>query len=149
MANRPPSPERAAPGPDPAARDGRQRPTGRGDRLRQAAIAAEQATGVEEPTAQRAQRNVVLRVVTIVVGFAVLLGGLAMIVLPGPGILGVLAGLGILSRELPWAERLIEHVKRRAKIDELKAQPAWVQVAMWTVTVAAIAGSIVYLTVIR
>jgi uncharacterized protein (TIGR02611 family) len=115
--------------------------------LRDAAIAAEQATGRLEPSFEAARRNVFFRIGTVIVGFVVLLGGLVMVVLPGPGILGILLGLGILSRELPWAERVMEYVKKRAKIDELKQQPAWVQGVMWTVTVLAVAGSITYLVV--
>jgi uncharacterized protein (TIGR02611 family) len=118
-------------------------------RFREAAILAEQATGREEATEAEARRNVFLRMGTIVVGFVVLLGGLAMMVLPGPGILGILAGLGILSRELPWAERLMEAVKERAKLDELKEQPRWVQAVMWTVTAVAVVGSMAYFLVIR
>lgn len=118
-------------------------------RLREAAIQAEMATGHQEATAEEARRNVFLRVGTIVVGFVVLLGGLAMIVLPGPGVLGILAGLGILSRELPWAERMMESVMKRTKLDELGDQPKWVQALMWTITAGAVIGSLVYLVVSR
>lgn len=121
----------------------------RRERFREAAIMAEYATGREETSEEEARRNVFLRMGTIVVGFVVLGGGLAMMVLPGPGILGILAGLGILSRELPWAERLMESVKERAKLDELKEQPRWVQVLMWTITAVAVIGSMTYFLVIR
>jgi len=117
--------------------------------LRDAAIAAEMATGVQERTEQAARRNVLFRLATIVVGFLVLTGGLVMMVLPGPGVLGILAGLGILSRELPWAERLMEYVKKRAKIDELKQQPRWVQAVMWTLTALAVVASFGYFVFIR
>jgi uncharacterized protein (TIGR02611 family) len=117
------------------------------ERLVEAAIQAELATGVEEVTLEDAKRHVLIRLGTIVVGFVVLLGGLAMMILPGPGIVGILAGLGILSRELPWAERVMEYVKKRAKLDELKEQPRWVQATMWTVTVCSVIGSVAYFTV--
>lgn len=117
------------------------------ERLVEAAIQAELATGVEETTLEQAKRHVLIRMGTIVVGFVVLLGGLAMMILPGPGIVGILAGLGILSRELPWAERVMESVKKRAKLDELKEQPRWVQATMWTVTAVSVVGSIAYFTV--
>ncbi len=121
----------------------------RRDLLREAAIQAEYATGRHEDTEEEARRNVFLRVGTIIVGFVVLLGGLAMMVLPGPGILGILAGLGILSRELAWAERMMEYVKERAKLDELKQQPAWIQATMWTFTAVAVVGSTTYFVVLR
>ena len=117
--------------------------------LREAAIQAEYATGHQEETEEEARRHVVIRVGTIVVGFIVLLGGLAMMVLPGPGIVGILAGLGILSRELAWAERMIEYVQKKARIDELKKQPRWVQASMWVLTIVAVSSSLVYFTVLR
>ena len=117
-------------------------PQTRRERLREAAIQAEYATGVQEETEEEARRHVVIRVGTIIVGFIVLLGGLAMMILPGPGIVGVLAGLGILSRELVWAERMIEYVQKKAKIDELKEQPVWVKGLAWGFTGLAIAASV-------
>lgn len=117
--------------------------------LREAMLQAEYATGKQEKTEEQARRGVFRRIGIIVVGFVVLLGGLAMMVLPGPGILGVIAGLAILAQELPWAERLLEYVKKRAKLDELKEQPRWVQALMWTFTAVAVVGSLVYVTVIR
>ncbi|MCU1499800.1 MAG: hypothetical protein JWM47_3753 [Acidimicrobiales bacterium] len=137
---------------EPAAQD---RLTGDGSRssrfetLREAAIQAEYATGRREETEEAARRSVLRRVGTIIVGFIVLFGGIAMMILPGPGILGVIAGLAILSQELAWAERLLEYVKKRARVEELKAQPKWVQAVMWTITAGAVIGSLVYLTFIR
>jgi uncharacterized protein (TIGR02611 family) len=117
--------------------------------LREAALQAEYATGKAEQTEQAARRHIVVRVATVVVGSLILIAGLVMIVLPGPGIVGILAGLGILSRELPWAERMIEYVKKRAKVDELKKQPKWIQIVMWLFTIAAMVSSFVYFFVIR
>ena len=119
------------------------------ERLVEAAYQAEFATGPNEMTREAAKRHIVIRIATIVVGFIVLLGGLVMMVLPGPGIVGILAGLGILSRELPWAERMIEYVKKRAKIDQLKQQPKWVQIVMWTLTIVASVASLLYVFVWR
>lgn len=113
--------------------------------LREAAIEAEYATGRREETEEQARRNVILRVGTIIVGFVVLLAGLAMMVLPGPGIVGIIAGLGILSRELTWAERMLDYAKEKARVDELKEQPRWVQVGAWVITIGAIAASAWYL----
>lgn len=124
-------------------------PTDRRILLREAAINAELATGTQERTLERARRNVFIRMGTILVGFVVLLAGLAMMVLPGPGIIAIIIGLGLLARELVWAERLLEYVKKRAKIDELKKQPAWVQVAMWVGTIAAVGASAYYVLVYR
>lgn len=46
-----------------------------------------------------------------VVGFAVLLIGVAMLVLPGPALIVIPVGLGILSTEFMWAKSLLRRVK--------------------------------------
>ena len=55
------------------------------------------------------------RIAVIVVGSVVVLAGLAMLVLPGPGLLVIAAGLAILASEFDWAERWMERVKERAE----------------------------------
>jgi uncharacterized protein (TIGR02611 family) len=54
------------------------------------------------------------RIAVTIVGFAVLLAGVAMLVLPGPGIAVIIAGLAILATEYVWAERMLAEAKRRA-----------------------------------
>lgn len=112
--------------------------------LKEAALQAEYATGRHEETEEQAKRHIAIRVATIAIGFVVLIGGLAMMILPGPGIVGIIAGLGILSRELAWAERMLEYAKEKARVDELKEQPKWVQVLAWIGTIAAIGASAWY-----
>jgi Putative transmembrane protein (PGPGW) len=51
--------------------------------------------------------------VTVAGGFVVIVG-IAMLVLPGPGILVIIAGLAILATEYVWAERLLRMAKERA-----------------------------------
>ena len=51
------------------------------------------------------------RLVIGVVGSAVLLVGLAMIVLPGPAFIVIPLGLGILATEFEWARNLLKKVK--------------------------------------
>ncbi len=51
------------------------------------------------------------RLVVFVVGGTVLLAGLAMLALPGPGIVTVIAGLGLLATEFLWARRLLRRVR--------------------------------------
>jgi uncharacterized protein (TIGR02611 family) len=51
------------------------------------------------------------RLLIAVTGFTVLIVGIAMIVLPGPAILVVPAGLGILATEFIWARRLLTKSK--------------------------------------
>jgi uncharacterized protein (TIGR02611 family) len=113
----------------------------------EAAEAAERATGAEEPTDRVVRRHILVRIAIIVAGSVVSLAGLAMLVLPGPGVVVLLLGLALLAQEVPWAERIVTYVKRKAKVDELKKQSPWVKVAVWAVTIAAVAGSITYLIV--
>jgi uncharacterized protein (TIGR02611 family) len=54
------------------------------------------------------------RVAVTIAGFAVLLAGVAMLVLPGPGIVVILAGLAILGTEYVWAQRLLRIAKEKA-----------------------------------
>ena len=51
--------------------------------------------------------------ITIIGGLVVLLG-IAMLVLPGPGLLVIIAGLAILATEYVWAERLLMMAKEKA-----------------------------------
>ncbi len=55
------------------------------------------------------------RLVIIVIGFTILLIGIAMIVLPGPAILVIPLGLGILATELLWARKLLNKLKSKLK----------------------------------
>lgn len=82
-------------------------------RLAEAAIEAELETGQREPTRRLAVRHVVLRLARIGFAFVLLLIGLAMLVLPGPGLVLIAASLVLLSRDFVWAERLLAKVTSR------------------------------------
>ncbi|MBI4834904.1 MAG: PGPGW domain-containing protein [Planctomycetes bacterium] len=60
------------------------------------------------------------RVVIIVIGFTVLLIGIAMIVLPGPAIIVIPLGLAILGTEFIWARVLLKKTKAKFR-DIIKA----------------------------
>jgi len=51
------------------------------------------------------------RIVVAIVGFTVLLVGVAMIVLPGPAFIIIPLGLAILATEFVWAHKLLEKAK--------------------------------------
>ena len=55
------------------------------------------------------------RIVVIVVGTTIILIGIALLVLPGPGILTILAGLAVLATELVWAKNLLDRTKSHAR----------------------------------
>jgi uncharacterized protein (TIGR02611 family) len=86
--------------------------------------------GVRERRERHLERNRLLRIGFALFGFLVVLAGLAMLVLPGPGLLVIALGLGILALEFAWAERLLERtvdrmedaantVKRASKTQQL------------------------------
>lgn len=54
------------------------------------------------------------RVVVFVVGVALVAVGVAMFVLPGPGIVVVLLGLAVLATEFVWAEIALDKAKAGA-----------------------------------
>ena len=59
------------------------------------------------------------------IGFTVLLIGVILIFLPGPGLLVIPAGLAILSTEFLWARNLLKKIKKirfRKKSEEVPDQ---------------------------
>ena len=70
--------------------------------------------------------HVAKRFAATILGGALLLLGLAMMVLPGPGILVIVAGLAVLATEYVWAQRLLKRAKSQAeKVQEAAvASPA-------------------------
>jgi uncharacterized protein (TIGR02611 family) len=64
--------------------------------------------GVKERRERHRERSKVVRAAVVLAGFVVVLAGLAMIPLPGPGLLVTAAGLALLALEFVWAERVLE-----------------------------------------
>jgi len=58
------------------------------------------------------------KLVVTIVGSAVLTAGLIMMVTPGPGLLGIVAGLAILATEWDWADRWL--TTARGKLHEAR-----------------------------
>jgi tellurite resistance protein TerC len=56
-----------------------------------------------------------LRIAKIVAGFALLIAGAGMVILPGPGWLTIAAGLAILAGEFLWARRMLDRLKQTAR----------------------------------
>jgi uncharacterized protein (TIGR02611 family) len=54
------------------------------------------------------------RIAVTVIGFALVAIGLVMLVVPGPGLLVILAGFAVLATEYTWARSALEETKRRA-----------------------------------
>ncbi len=112
-------------------------------RLIDAAVEAEMETGIRERTRRGALRHVVVRLARMGAGSVLILAGLAMLVLPGPGFLVIAVGLALLARDVAWAARMLERVRRRIPGAEPDGSlPARVIVIMIAVTVVFASASI-------
>ncbi|MET8146258.1 TIGR02611 family protein [Sphaerisporangium sp. NPDC005288] len=82
-----------------------------------------------------------LKIVVGVVGAALVIGGLLLVPLPGPGWLIVFAGLAVLATEFEWAHRLLQFAKRTLEswTDWLKRQNWPVRILVGAVTLATAA----------
>lgn len=76
-----------------------------------AAIEAETSTGNAEQTEEEARRHLLGRLARTVGGFLLIGVGLAGLVLPGPGWVLIVLGLGLLP--YAWAQRTIRSIRRR------------------------------------
>ena len=56
------------------------------------------------------------RILILFVGSTVLLFGMLLLVLPGPGILVIIVGLAILATEFAWAEALLRRARKHAEL---------------------------------
>jgi uncharacterized protein (TIGR02611 family) len=62
------------------------------------------------------------RVAILIVGSVVLLAGIAMLALPGPGMVVIIVGLVILAQEFTWAERLLDLAVEKVAAANVRAQ---------------------------
>ena len=79
---------------------------------------------VERLEARRAthhQRNRLYRIGFTALGMLIFLGGVVMLVTPGPAFVLIPIGLAMLALEFTWAERLLEKSLQQAQIAQEKA----------------------------
>jgi uncharacterized protein (TIGR02611 family) len=76
---------------------------------------------LEERRDMHLQRGRFYRIAFAIAGVIVLIGGLIMLVTPGPAFVLIPIGLAMLSLEFVWAERMLEHALERAEIAKEKA----------------------------
>ena len=118
------------------------------NRFEEAAIEAEFETGFREETREAARRGVVSRLLRLTAGTLVRILGVIMMPLPGPGLLIVAIGLGILSRDVAWADRLLQIVRKRLPSDSDGRLPRSSIVTMVVMALAGITFS-VWFTFVR
>jgi hypothetical protein len=82
-------------------------------------------------------RGAAKRLVLETFGWILLVAGVAAIFLPGPGLLGIFAGLALLSQQYDWAERRVEPVRVRALRGAAEGVETWPRI------VASVLGALV------
>lgn len=70
------------------------------------------------------------RLVLEPLGWVLVAAGIAALVLPGPGLLLILAGLAVLSRQYDWAARRLDPVKKRALEAAADGVETWSRILM-------------------
>jgi UPF0716 family protein affecting phage T7 exclusion len=54
-----------------------------------------------------------IRMLRITGGLLMVVAGVLMLVLPGPGILALIAGFALLAKDFPWAQRVVDWMHDR------------------------------------
>ncbi len=65
-----------------------------------------------------------------IVGWVLVVAGLAALVLPGPGLLMLFGGLAVLSQQYDWAERRLAPIKYRALKGAAESVETWPRIVM-------------------
>jgi len=69
--------------------------------------------GLDHPDSEH-KGGLARRILITVAGVALCVAGIGLLILPGPGLLLLLAGLVLLANEYPWARRMTAPVRRQA-----------------------------------
>jgi len=75
-------------------------------------------------------RGAAKRIGLEVVGWTLVVAGIAALILPGPGLLMIAGGLIILSQQYEWAERRVDPIKREALKGAAKSVETWPRIVM-------------------
>lgn len=75
-----------------------------------------------------------------IAGWLLVLGGVAALVLPGPGLLMLFGGLAILSQQYEWADRRLAPIKFRALKGAAESVETWPRIAMSLTGVMVLIG---------
>lgn len=80
------------------------------------------------------------RVTLEVVGWTLVVVGIAALVLPGPGLLLLFAGMAVLSQQYEWAARRLAPVKYRAMRGAADGVATWPRILASTLAALVVAG---------
>ena len=81
------------------------------------------------------------RIALEIVGWILVVGGLAALILPGPGLLMLAGGLVVLSQQYEWAERRVDPIKREAMKGAAKSVETWPRIIMTATMIVVIAAA--------
>ena len=76
-----------------------------------------------------------------IVGWTLLVVGIAALVLPGPGLLMMAGGIVLLSQQYEWAERRVEPIKREALKGAANSVETWPRIIMSSTVIVLIAAA--------
>jgi len=107
------------------------------ERLEELAVEVEIETGRREETEAEAKRHILVRIGRAAAGFVVVLVGIALLPLPGPGMLIIVAGLALLSSDVPFARKLLQRLRERLPSDEQGKVPTGIIALSLTGTLLA------------
>lgn len=80
------------------------------------------------------------RIVLETVGWLLLAGGVAALVLPGPGLLMIVGGLALLAQQYEWARKRLDPVKKRALEAAADGVETWPRIVLSFSGVAVLVG---------
>ncbi len=74
-------------------------------------------------------------------GWLLVVAGVAALVLPGPGLLMIFAGLVLLSQQYEWAERRVDPIRLRALRGAAEGVETWPRILLSTLAALAIGAA--------
>lgn len=81
------------------------------------------------------------RLATVILGWLLVVAGIAALALPGPGLLMLFAGLALLSQQYEWARKRVEPVKRAAFTAAAESVQSAPRILLTLLGVAAVVGA--------
>jgi hypothetical protein len=75
------------------------------------------------------------------VGWTLVVTGIAALLLPGPGLLMIAGGLVVLSQQYEWAERRVEPIKREALKGAARSVETWPRIIVTAAMIALLVAA--------
>ena len=86
-------------------------------------------------------KGAVKRIGLEIVGWTLVVAGIAALILPGPGLLMIAGGLVLLSQQYEWAERRVEPIKREALKGAANSVETWPRIIATSTLILLIAAA--------